>query len=41
MAETNLGSELDGGTFGLTFPSGWIQWLGFVIGFLIHCQNSS
>ena len=35
MLDTNLGSELDGGTFGLTFPSGWAQWLGFVIGFLI------
>tara|TARA_B100000945_G_scaffold133029_1_gene106160 strand:+ start:5169 stop:6482 length:1314 start_codon:yes stop_codon:yes gene_type:complete len=35
MVDTNLGSELDGGTFGLTFPSGWVQWLGFVIGVLV------
>ena len=34
MTEINLGSELDGGTFGLTLPSGW-QWLGFIIGVLI------
>ena len=34
MTEINLRSELDGGTFGLTLPSGW-QWLGFIIGLLI------
>ena len=34
MTEINLGSELDGGSFGLTLPSGW-QWLGFIIGLLI------
>jgi len=35
MVELNISSELDGGTFGLTSPSGWIQWLCFIIGALI------
>ncbi len=35
MVEANISSELDGGTFGLTPPSGWLQWLCFVIGALI------
>ena len=35
MVEVNISGELDGGTFGLTSPSGWLQWLCFVIGALI------
>ncbi|MEE3134527.1 MAG: hypothetical protein VX277_01785, partial [Candidatus Thermoplasmatota archaeon] len=32
MLETNLSSELDGGGYGGTLPSGWAQWLLFIVG---------
>lgn len=32
MTGTNTNIELDGGMLGLTTPSGWLQWLFFVIG---------
>ena len=35
MAEGDLSSDLDGGTFGFTQPMGWVQWLVFVIGALM------
>ncbi len=35
MEEPNISVELDGGMFGLTFPSGWGGWIVFVLGFII------